>query len=84
VMADGAICLAQLWDSAWKEGAGDNTIHDLGVIDESALETLYQNPQFLPSKTLDQIGPILKGGPAPGPTTTKPKRRAQPRRPTRR
>jgi hypothetical protein len=23
VMADGAICLAQLWDSAWKEGDGD-------------------------------------------------------------
>jgi hypothetical protein len=65
-------------------GAGDNTIHDLGVIDKSALETLYQNPQFLPSKTLDQIGPILKGGSAPAPTTTKPKRRAQPRRPTRR
>jgi hypothetical protein len=84
VMADGAICLAQLWDSAWKEGAGDNTIHDLGVIDESALETLYQNPQFLPSKTLDQIGPILKGGPAPAPTATKPKRKGQPRRSTKR
>jgi hypothetical protein len=84
VMADGAICLAQLWDSAWKEGAGDNTIHDLGVIDESALETLYQNPQFLPSKTLDQIGPILKGGPPPAPTATKPKRKAQPRRSTKR
>jgi hypothetical protein len=80
VMADGAICLAQLWDSAWKEGAGDNTIHHLGVIDESALETLYENPQFLPSKTLDQIGPILKGGPAPAPTATKPQRKAQPRR----
>jgi hypothetical protein len=83
-MADGAICLAQLWDSAWKEGAGDNTIHDLGVIDESALETLYQNPQFLPSKTLDQIGSILKGGPTPAPTPTKPKRKAQPRRSTKR
>jgi hypothetical protein len=82
VMADGAICLAHLWDSASKEGADDNTIHDLGVIDESALETLYQNPQFLPSKTLDQIGSILKGGPAPAPTATKPKRRAQPRRST--
>ena len=34
VMANGAICLAQLWDSAWKEGGGDNTIHDLGEIDE--------------------------------------------------
>jgi hypothetical protein len=82
VMADGAICLAQLWDSAWKEGGGDTTIHDLGAIDESTLETLYQNPQFLPSKTLDQIGPILTGGPAPAPA--KPKRKAAPRRVSRR
>ena len=67
VMADGAICLAQLWDSAWKEGDGDNTISDLGEIDESTLETLYQNPKFLPSMTLDQIGSVLKGGPTPAP-----------------
>jgi hypothetical protein len=83
-MADGAICLAQLWDSAWKEGAGDNTIHDLGVIDESTLETLYQNPQFLPSKTLDQIGSVLEGGPAPASAPTKPKRKAKPSRSTKR
>ena len=86
VMADGAICLAQLWDSAWKEGGGDNTIRDLGEIDQSTLEMLYQNPQFLPSKTLDQIGAILKGGPAPAPAPPvhKPRQKTQPRRPTRR
>ena len=86
VMADGAICLAQLWDSAWKEGGGDNTIRDLGEIDQSTLETLYQNPQFLPSKTLDQIGAILKGGPAraAAPPIHKPKQKTQPRRSTRR
>jgi hypothetical protein len=44
VMADGAISLAQLWDSAWREGDGDNTIHNLGEIDQSALKTLYLNP----------------------------------------
>jgi hypothetical protein len=79
-MANGAICLAQLWDSAWKEGDGDNTIRDLGEIGESALETLYQNPQFLPSKTLDQIGSILEGGPAPAPAADEPKRKVQPKR----
>ena len=94
VMADGAICLAQLWDSAWKEGDGDNTVSDLGEIDESTLETLYQNPKFLPSMTLDQIGSVLKGGPAPAPAAQarapaahKPKaakRKAQPRRSTKR
>jgi hypothetical protein len=49
-----------------------------------SLETLYQNPQFLPSKTLDQIGSILKGGPAPAPAPTKPKRKAKPSRSTKR
>ncbi len=83
-MADCAICLAQLWDSAWKEGDGDNTIRDLTEIDQSTLETLYQNPQFLPSKTLDQIGSTLKGAPAPAPAAAKPKRKAQPRRSARR
>ena len=86
VMADGAVCLAQLWDSAWREGGGDNTIRDLGEIDQSTLEMLYQNPQFLPSKTLDQIGAILKGGSAPAaaPPVHKPRQKTQPRRSTRR
>jgi hypothetical protein len=93
VMADGAISLAQLWDSAWKEGGGDSTIHDLGEIDQSRLETLYQNPKFLPSMTLDRIGPVLKGAPAPAPAEPpapaapaahKPKHKAKPKRSTKR
>jgi hypothetical protein len=64
VMADGAICLAQLWDSAWKEGGGDARISALGEIDPAVLEKLYQNPQFLPSHTLDTIGPLLQNGAA--------------------
>jgi hypothetical protein len=64
VMADGCICLAQLWDSAWAEGNGDVSINVLGVIEQSALKARYQNPEFLPSHTLDTIGPILMGKPA--------------------
>lgn len=64
VMADGCICLAQIWDSAWAEGDGDSNIRSLGEIDEASLERLYQNPNFLPSHTLDTIGPILTGAPA--------------------
>jgi hypothetical protein len=65
VMADGAICLAQLWDSAWQEGGGDEHIRDLDEISEQALETLYQDPNFLPSRTLNTIGPLLLGEPVP-------------------
>jgi len=64
VMADGCICLAQLWDSAWAEGNGDRAINDLEPIEESLLEQLYQNPDFLPSHTIDTIGPLLQNVPA--------------------
>ena len=69
VMADGCICLAQLWDSAWEEGGGDRTIHDFNSIDETRLEQLYQNPSFLPSHTIDTIGPLLRGSPSPSTAT---------------
>jgi hypothetical protein len=59
VMADGCQCLVQIWESAWKEGGGDNTITDLGEIAEQQLETLYQNKDFMPSHTLDTIGTVL-------------------------
>jgi hypothetical protein len=72
VMADGCVCLALLWDSAWEEGGGDHTIHDFNSIDETRLESLYQNPSFLPSHTIDTIGPVLRGSPSssgtPAPT----------------
>jgi len=70
VMADGAICLAQLWDSAWEEGGGDQRIDALDEIDEQALETLYQDPAFLPSRTLNTIGPLLQGQPAAAGSTS--------------
>jgi hypothetical protein len=64
VMADGCICLAQLWDSAWQEGDGDTSIRSAAAIPEKRLEALYQDPNFLPSHTLDTIGNVLstKGG----------------------
>jgi hypothetical protein len=59
VMADGCICLAQLWDSAWQEGQGDTSIQSAAAIPQERLEALYQDPNFLPSHTLDTIGPLL-------------------------
>lgn len=79
VMADGCICLAQLWDSAWQEGGGDKTIHALDAIDEKTLEKLYQDPDFLPSCTLNTVGPVLQGHPfnsKPGTRKLTGKRRA--------
>jgi hypothetical protein len=66
VMADGCFCLAQLWDSAWQEGQGDANILRFDAIDEATLAGLCQNPQFLPSYSLDTIGPALRGTAATG------------------
>jgi hypothetical protein len=66
VMADGCFCLAQLWDSAWKEGNGDTNVTAFDQIDEETLEALYRSTDFLTSYKLDTIGPILKGAAATG------------------
>ena len=66
VIADGSLCLATLWDAAWAAGGGDSTIgtDDLASIEQGVLSQLYQNPSFLPSHTIDTIGPILAAGAA--------------------
>ena len=60
VMVQGCRCLALLWDSAWKLGGGDANVKDLDAVAEADLAALYQNRNFLPSRTLDQIKPLLK------------------------
>jgi hypothetical protein len=65
VMTEGCLCLAQLWSSAWKEGDGDHTIQSLSAIDEEVLANLYQNRNFLPSRTLNTIGSLLQKGTRP-------------------
>ena len=59
-MADGCRCLAQLWVSAWVEGNGDKNIKNLKAIDEADLAKIYQDVNFLSSKSLDTIKPLLK------------------------
>ena len=60
LMAQGALTLAMLWESAWKQGHGKTKISnaDLGPVDEKELAKLYLDPDFVPSKTLDQIGDL--------------------------
>ena len=41
VMADSCLCLAQIWESAWEEGGGDNIIRVTAMVDENAIERLY-------------------------------------------
>jgi hypothetical protein len=71
VMADGCLCLALLWDSAWQEGGGDATMPAAAAIPQTQLEVLYQNPDFLPSHTLNTIGSLLAGTTAPAAPATR-------------
>jgi len=59
VMADGCMCLALLWESAWAEGNGNSKIKSLEVIEPGELAKIYQDPQFLPTMTLDTISKVL-------------------------
>lgn len=64
IMAAGAQTLAYIWNCAWQAGHGDINVpkQKLVAVDEDRLITLYSDPDFLPSKTLDTIGPLLQGG----------------------
>jgi hypothetical protein len=60
VMADGCFTLAEIWDSAWEQGSADNTMPKTVAVSETALERLYQDPDFMPSHTLDTISTVLQ------------------------
>jgi hypothetical protein len=52
-IAAGSLRLASLWESAWKEGNGDQIDGgDLVEIDQDALVQLYNDRAFVPSMTL--------------------------------
>jgi hypothetical protein len=64
VLADGALTLAMLWESAWAKGDGDTrfTQAQLRAIDRTKLQALYEDDEnvFVPSLDLDAIGDVLK------------------------
>jgi hypothetical protein len=62
VMADGARCLAMLWESAWLEGGAPSRV-PVTPFRPSELARLYQRESFLPSYTLKTIGAVLDGAP---------------------
>jgi len=60
VMALGARYLAMIWDAAWAAGNGQtNKAPDLVERDRDAIKALYEDTGFVPSLTIDQIGPAL-------------------------
>jgi hypothetical protein len=60
VMALGAANLAMLWESAWKEGSGAAVpASKLKRLAEKEVRKRYIDPDFVPSVTLDKIGPLL-------------------------
>ena len=55
-MADGALTLTVLWESAWKEGNGDQfTNTKLKALSKTALRNLYISPKIAPSRTLREF-----------------------------
>jgi hypothetical protein len=62
VIAAGSDCLARLWQGAWAAGNGGKKITDLGAIDAATLAEIYQPFDFLQSKSLDTIAPVLATG----------------------
>ncbi len=58
-MADGAACLAALWESAWQDGKAATRRKSPAEVSEEELEKLYRDPDFLPSRTLADIAPLL-------------------------
>jgi hypothetical protein len=55
-MADGSLHLAMLWESAWREGGGENIpSNQLAAANRRQLKQLYSDKEFLRSYTLDEL-----------------------------
>jgi hypothetical protein len=60
VMQSGTHLLAVLWESAWNRGQGERRIKTTASLTPKAAMRICQDPNFLPSVTIDKIGPLLK------------------------
>jgi hypothetical protein len=59
-MQDGVHLLAVLWQSAWAAGGGDDTVpaSALKALTRHKAMAVCRNKDFLPSKSVDQIGSL--------------------------
>lgn len=64
-LADGAITLAVLWESAWHLADGEARFTDAEItpMPRADLQALYEDETFVPSLDLDHIGSVLLGQP---------------------
>ncbi len=89
-MARGALVLAMLWQSAWKEGGGTKLpSSELGPVEPETLLALYKDPDFLPAVWLRDLNLGVEGDTTEEVKKTQPKRLVLPgggarRSPTRR
>ena len=63
-MQNGTHLLACLWESAWKEGQGEQHVHALGALTEKKAMSVCARKGFLPSLSIAEIGAKLR---KPGP-----------------
>ena len=60
VMQDGAHLLAVLWESAWNVGDGEHNVTRKSALTKKEAMDIVQDPDFIPSVTIGQIGALLK------------------------
>lgn len=56
VMGDGSLRLASLWESAWKQGGGNNIDTEMIKVSVELLQEFYNDKKFLESFTIKDAG----------------------------
>ena len=59
-MTKGTHLLSVLWQSAWTQGNGENTVTSTAALTQTEAMKLCQDPSFLPSYTIDKIASALQ------------------------
>jgi hypothetical protein len=61
-LCDGTVTLATIWESAWREGGGEQrfSVSQMQALDRAALQARYEDPAFVPSLDLDHVEAVLQ------------------------
>ena len=77
IMKDGSYYLAHIWQTAWDTGAKIARL-SAKSLDQQDMIDLYTDSTFLPSHTIDTIGPLLSQSPASGANSNAAKPQSRP------